>query len=520
MRDFQPAVTEISEKFFANLDGYTDDGSGTYTGVASALIERAPDILRHILATYAAETSVVTAVSTFGSFIDARAELKTWRSNDMKLALSMPQAVDITTILSVLASTSFCWLFLDRFTDKWTLRPWRTDRAVDYPWKLSREHLTDSLDVQATPDSDVSAGVRVNYGYDWFSDTYRFEASAGQGKSNSGYSWFSRRDANCTVIASESDRLDYNTGTVQAASLTPGSYTPMALAQHVANQLTVGGPYQVGYGFTIVSGYNDKLDFNDGAVKAATIAAGVYTGESLATAIAAALNALSSGWTCTFSRATLLFTISRAGSFGLTFDGGANSATNIGPTIGFQGSTAVSPAVGQFVREEQRFFIQRRGAANVDLLFATGTNVARSCSELLGFLPVDAAGGISSHTGDFPKTRGEDDLAIAAARWHPKRELNLEARSIYDTDTARELRNRLVDATAKARQTVTLTTDFAPDMERSRVFEFDADMDQVMPYPDPDSDGSWAGKRFVAVSVEQMLGPTSFATTITGVSLG
>src|SRR6185503_7640885 len=64
---------------------------------------------------------------------------------------------------------------------------------------------------------------------------------------------------------------------------------------------------------SIVAGYNDKLDINDGSVKAATIAAGDHASfETLATAVAAALNAVSTNWSCVYNRTTRKITIARS----------------------------------------------------------------------------------------------------------------------------------------------------------------------------------------------------------------
>ncbi len=45
-------------------------------------------------------------------------------------------------------------------------------------------------------------------------------------------------------------------------------------------------------------------------------------------------------------------------------------------------------------------------------------------------------------------------------------------------------------------------------MEIGRVFAFGASVDALAPYPGAGSDGSWAGKKFVALEVHQNLGTT------------
>jgi hypothetical protein len=65
--------------------------------------------------------------------------------------------------------------------------------------------------------------------------------------------------------------------------------------------------------FTVTTS-NQKLYINDGADKTATITAGNYIPATLATAVASALNAVSSTWTCTYSTTTRSFTIGHTGS--------------------------------------------------------------------------------------------------------------------------------------------------------------------------------------------------------------
>jgi hypothetical protein len=82
-----------------------------------------------------------------------------------------------------------------------------------------------------------------------------------------------------------------------------------------------------------------------------------------------------------------------------------------------------------------------------------------------------------------------------------------------------ELRNRLAVLAGRRRRRLRFHTEWAPNLERGRVIQFDATMDDVMPYPDPDTDGSWVGKRFAVVKVGQGMMPPTYATEIVAVSL-
>lgn len=84
-------------------------------------------------------------------------------------------------------------------------------------------------------------------------------------------------------------------------------------------------------GWTVVSGFNDRIDFDRGGVKAATINPGHYATSFLyAAAVVAALEAADATpvWACAYNSASHVFTISTAAhSFTLLFSTGANVAT-------------------------------------------------------------------------------------------------------------------------------------------------------------------------------------------------
>lgn len=74
---------------------------------------------------------------------------------------------------------------------------------------------------------------------------------------------------------------------------------------------------------------NNLIYINDGSNKTATITAGSYTYATMATAVATALNAVSSTWTCTYSTTTRSFTIGHTGSATLRETQTTNSAWDI-----------------------------------------------------------------------------------------------------------------------------------------------------------------------------------------------
>jgi hypothetical protein len=92
----------------------------------------------------------------------------------------------------------------------------------------------------------------------------------------------------------------------------------------------------------VVTTANQKIDFEDtaAATKVATVAAGSYTGATLAAAIAVAMNAAGGAGTyaCAWSSSTLKFTISESAgptNFKLLWNTGTNKATDISTLCGY-----------------------------------------------------------------------------------------------------------------------------------------------------------------------------------------
>lgn len=109
-------------------------------------------------------------------------------------------------------------------------------------------------------------------------------------------------------------------------------------------------PWRTAIGWTIVAGFNNKLDFNRGGVKVATITAGTYTSaQTIAEAVRAALAAADGGvtWEVTYTAGHKFRIRDAAGAplnFNLLWATGANVATSIGLDLGFE----VSDDTGTF----------------------------------------------------------------------------------------------------------------------------------------------------------------------------
>lgn len=514
-----PAVERVdTTEFVATLQGYADDGSGTYTGTASALIERPPDILRHLLATHCGESLFETGVGEPGSLVDLRSELTTWRKTDMRSAFAIDAFRSSSEVVRDLAQDQLVWFFISCFTDKWCGVPWKADRAVDFPRRLTRYDLLDPAGPEVIfHRDDVLNDIRVGYGYDAWARRTAHETFVSDSHSSAGHQFRQIRDESLTVVASESDRFDFHDGTTnRTVNLTPGSYTPMALAAHLRDQINLAtlGPVQVAWGHKVVAAQNDRIDFNDGSNKTATVAPGDYTNPAdLATAVATALNAVSTNWTCTYSSTTRKFTIDRtSGTKNLRWNSGTNVGLGIHLTLGYRIADVTAGSAGDFATEAQRFVIGLDTTLKV--LFQSGSNgidaaTPRTCGALFGFdMARDYEEGTIYALAHSPKSGREQDCATSVARYGKRPEQVIELATVNDTDTAREHRNRILDLWKRPPVEIRFASERTPDLQRGMVFDYDASLDEVKPFPVPGTDGSWLGKKFVAVRVARKSLPT------------
>jgi hypothetical protein len=121
-------------------------------------------------------------------------------------------------------------------------------------------------------------------------------------------------------------------------------------------------------GWTIVAGFNDKIDFNRGGVKVATITAGTYaTGALLSAAIVTALEAADATpvWACAYSGTTFKFTVSSDLAFALLWASGANAATACHYELGFAPGIDSSPPATTFTSDTAVYTSRHRIKADL-----------------------------------------------------------------------------------------------------------------------------------------------------------
>lgn len=120
-------------------------------------------------------------------------------------------------------------------------------------------------------------------------------------------------------------------------------------------------------GWTIVAGWNDRIDYTRSGAKVATITPGTYaTGALLAAAVVAALEAADATpvWACSYSAG--VFTISSDIAFTTQWLTGPNVARSIGLDLGFaaaDGGSGTSHVGGTAVYQSRQYIAADFGAA-------------------------------------------------------------------------------------------------------------------------------------------------------------
>jgi hypothetical protein len=302
------------------------------------------------------------------------------------------------------------------------------------------------------------------------------------------------------------------------AAIQSGDWDPLNLVAAVESAMAAADVpklYQANYGGLIIAGVSDKLDWLDvGTVRAATLPAGTYTMEQLAALVQKTMNAVSVNtvFTVTHDRATRKFTVKGSAGGFIKFATGANRSTTAWTTLGFtsaQGDPATPSGgvVGALEVEEQLIAIHRLDGPLELHFFSGGFGVSlrnRSAYEVLGFLPADLVvrSAEAAWVGVSPKGNRERKLRDLDATYFKKPSENFDGRCIYDSGTALEVRNRIIDLKARPRGTVTFVSPILEDMEVGDTFLFSNDMDALTGYPvhgGAAPEGSWASRTFFAL---------------------
>lgn len=502
--ELQPAAYSLNGAFFANLKGYADDGSGTYTGSAGATIERACDIVRHFLTTYGGASSFETASGGFGSFVDARNKLRNAAPSDFKLACWLGEASSVQRYVQKMAEQSLLCVVQDVFTNKWLCHVWKQGAAPDYDLVLTRNELPDLFEPSLTSSVSLAQGVRVRYGYDYFRNRTMFECYVGASGSSQGYNLPTTRDQVLTVSAAN-NKVDWSDGVTRVATLTSGTYTPIDLAEHVQTVMrAVAGTHNVGFGFHIKAGFNDVLKVIVGGVTyTITLDAGEYNAESLAAEAETKLNAGGTGrtWTMDYNHSTNMFEWTVTGA-AVTMYAASSTCTALGMVF----TTATSRSSNYAVYADRFHF---RAGTTITLQFTTGANASVGCGQLLGWNSDQGIDGVTVHfTATYARGQRETTCATSQSLYGPRADSVITADWIRDENSAQQRRDREFDYGSAPRVRLRARSPFMADLQVMRVLSVSSDMDSRRAYPKYGTDGSWENKPMRVTKVVHYHAPT------------
>lgn len=528
---------KLEGQFYGNIQGQPDDFPGTFTGVSASLIEKPPDILRHLMVTYGgvAGSDFQTGAGVSGSFVDVRSTLRNGQASDIKLAAWLGDRTTVQRAAQAIALQGGLCVYLDRLSNKWLAYPWKVGAISEYDIAIGWDD-TGSFTAEETSTVDVRHAIRIKYGYDNFKGKTLFEAFVNDSGSSQGFTSPTTRDQLLKIVGGVNDRLDYNfAATDQHLTLTATTYTKaIDLASEVQGKMRVasgGTELSVGWGFSIKAGYNDVIAFiraTGPTNHTATLNPGDYTAESLAAECARAMNTVVPvGVTigCSYDHSVNLFTWTIAGDTmemcGL--DAGVPPGTGTSANKAM-GNLSISPGGGTYAasitaaipRYRDRFWFSVNSSSIFNNKWSSGTNAATNCATTMGYDKTDS-GFVNNNTGGYTRGTRETDAATFVSYYGPRDEDQVVADFIRDEVTAVEFRNRLFDFSAKPRTIVRFNTFRMPDAHRMMTFQFDATINPKVAFPRYGSDGSWVGKTMRILQVDQGLGP-NYSTEILAIS--
>lgn len=516
---FPTDVLQLNTPLYANAEGVPDDGGGSITGSAAALIEKVPDVVSWLLQAYGDVSSgdLETGTGEHGSFVDMRATSKDCRPGDFKVAPYIGRQVRLSDAIKDICNQGLFSLLFDRFTDTWRMFMWKLGARADYDFTFTWA-TTDIVYAESLTNLDSVHEVRVQYGYDHYTGRMLFETFVGPDGSSTGYSTPTTRDQRAITIDASNDKVGFKLNASAAtATLAHATYTNfIELAKDVRDKMnTASGTTTaigVGYGFYVKASYNDALKITVGGTPyTATMNEGQYrSGDEFAIEVQRALNACGSGLTFTvvYVPSSSGFTISAGSAWAVADDGSGH--LSIGwATVGYAYAAAAATSRGtDFPRYVEHFWWQildslsGTGHATITLLFGSGA--AANPAFELGFARADGSA-VADQSSTFGRGVRETVAASALSDYGPHRPDQFAATVVNDELTAVRIRNRRFDLRTIDRVMVVFRTTCAPDLQRMRKIQFDASVDAHRAFPRYGSDGSWAGKVFVVLSVTQYL---------------
>lgn len=176
-----------------------DDGSGTYTGTASAPIVSPPAIARYLLTQIGFDTVttyITTGASTFGSFTTAHTDINGLVSGDWECIARYTQTQNVSDALNGLMYQAPIAFWRSQLDNMMKAQVYKTTPAsqdyfqdldsATYKWKYTEDMIAESVIVSTTPVDEIVNEVHVKFGIYAPTGEYMGDAWVGPSGSDDG----------------------------------------------------------------------------------------------------------------------------------------------------------------------------------------------------------------------------------------------------------------------------------------------------------------------------------------------
>lgn len=590
-------TAEIVADFYANARGARDNGNGDFSGSANAFLTNPADIGQFILATYAGIplASIERAAGVFGSFVEARTLQRTLEGNPMSVAGVLLEG-DVMSAMAALARDTHSLWIVNRFTGKHSWIPWEVAPATaTYDRVLRREDLLgDEFFALDIPDEGgIRNRVEVDYAWDAFRGRHLHRVAVHPDDSSGGYAQENVRDQSLVIVTGANDKIDWREeyfANVAYGVANGGTSVQVASSAAYAIGMTVIDAYVTPLTFpagTTITGIPDgtHITVSNPALRAvtypndvihiarlrtATLAAGSYTGPTLATEVRTKMRAVSTSadikadwggaivagvndvlpvlvngiqrnvlltpgtypylrdlaaeaqrairattgvatFTCVFGSDRKFVFASGGPAFTFVWTDAAIAARSAAAMFGFAFNANTSSATSHTstIARRGEGFVLGRAATPFTLLERTGANRATAAWKTLGFaMAVDDAGA-TIYAADF-RRGSREAIAKASADAHggEKEPETLAAGWLNAGEMATDLRDAMFDWRGETRRILRFATSRFFDLERGMSFATDASLDGLTTYPRQGSSGSWDRRLWMALTIRRHLWPS------------
>lgn len=177
----QPRKKQGLSGVYVSAAGYTDDGSGTYTGTATKLLNNPAAVCHYLLKQYGGQTSFETTLDAFGSFRNARDLLDTWATYNSGTLwednITIGEEMSVESAVRMIAAETPGLQILKKSDGKWCAHVWTHDTtkfandlysatALDVRQVVLADPQGLALQIETGDIAEAINEIEVAYGWD------------------------------------------------------------------------------------------------------------------------------------------------------------------------------------------------------------------------------------------------------------------------------------------------------------------------------------------------------------------